>query len=537
MNRALTCVAVLLALLPSCGKEVGPEPNPNDTSPPARIADLAVRTIHGSAVTLSWTAPGDDGNAGQAARYDLRYSQATLTGTAWDTAAVAHLRPLPGPAGRAESFTVADLASGVWFFALKAADEVPNWSAMSNVASATIADTIPPSAVTDLTAVSVSLTGVKLSWTSPGNDGTSGRAMEYDLRHALTPITEETWNDAIRVAGLPRPAYPGTVRSFDVSGLAPGTSYFFALKTADGVPNWSALSNVVERSTPAITISQFTFSTREIGVMPPIQWSPDGRTIMVLADWQQPNHLELYMVPVSGGAPVILPLDEELLWSWQDPCWSPDGSQIAFISGRTFDQHEIFVVAATPGAAVHQVTHLGTDGLMECAWSPDGTRIAFAISTGHYPDTPTAAIHIASVADGTVTALAGANPGWSPAWSPDGSRIAFSSDRSGNPEIYAVPAQGGEPTQLTDDPAYDNNPSWSPDGSQIAFASSRSGNGSGDLWLMSSDGGNPTQLTSDPAGEWGPCWSPDGTRIAFIRLTTERIMDIYILAGQEAGGQ
>jgi WD40 repeat protein len=535
MNRAILSMVALMVLLSSCGKDNSPAPNPNDATPPARVADLAVQSSAGSTVTLSWTAPGDDGRAGQAAQYDLRYSQASLAGTAWDTATVAHSLPLPKPAGQPESFSIADLANGTWYFALKTADEVPNWSAMSNTASVTVLDTIPPSAVTDLTAVSSSLTGVRLSWTSPGNDGTTGRAMEYDLRRALAPITEETWSEATRAEGLPRPAYPGFVRSFNVLGLAPATEYFFALKTADGAPNWSALSNVVGRSTPTITISRLTFSTRDLGVMGPLEWSPDGQTIMTLADWRESHVLDLFLIPAGGGEPVVLPLAAGLDF-WQDPCWSPDGTQIAFVSEPSghLNQSDIFTMAPIPGAAAHKVTNLGIFGLGACAWSPDGTRIAFAIQTGYPPDTPTFAIHVASIADGTVTALAGANPGRDPAWSPDGSRIAFSSDRSGNSEIYVVPVQGGEPTQLTHDPAYDGSPSWSPDGSQIAFSSFRDGNA--DIWLIFSEGGDPTRITSDPASEWEPCWSPDGTRIAFIRETGNMIYDIFILAGQEAGG-
>src|SRR5262245_37980713 len=68
----------------------------------------------------------------------------------------------------------------------------------------------------------------------------------------------------------------------------------------------------------------------------------------------------------------------------------------------------------------------------------------------------------------------------SPAWSPDGQMIAFSSTRSGNPDIWVIPANGGEARQLTSHPAPDFEPTWSPDGTQIAFSSTRSGNF--DIW-------------------------------------------------------
>jgi Tol biopolymer transport system component len=375
---------------------------------------------------------------------------------------------------------------------------------------------------------------VTLRWTAPGNDGTSGRASEYDLRRARAPITEATWNEAVRVEGLPQPALPGTVRSFVVSGLQPATSYFFALKTADGVPNWSAVSNGVGRSTLSIALSRLTSSDRLLGAEMPA-WSPDGQTIAVSADWQGPlGHLQVFLVPSGGGVPVPLTDDPEPLMS-QYPCWSPDGTQIAFASENSLHGDEVYVMGATPDAASVQVTQLGVRELHDCAWSPDGTRIAFTALVGDTPGETTYTIYIVPSTGGTAAALVGADAGREPAWSPDGAQIAFTSDRSGNNEIYVVSAQGGEPTQLTDDPAWDSWPAWSPDGGQIAFASNRAGNF--DIWLMSSDGRDPISITSDPMDEVSPSWSPDGTRISFDRWTSDAISDIWILAGQEMVGR
>jgi len=531
MNRVICYIGVLMVLLPSCSDDKGPGPTPSDTTPPTRVVDLTVQSAVGSAVTLSWTAPGDDGTDEQASRYDLRYSRTSLAGAGWDSATVAGSLPAPKPAGQVESATIVDLAPGAWHIALKAADEALNWSAMSNSVNATVVDTIPPGPVADLAAASSGLTSVRLSWTAPGNDGATGRASEYDLRHARTPITEETWEDAVRVDGLPRPAPAGQLQFFTVMGLELATNYFFALKTADGVPNWSARSNVVSRSTPSISISRLTVSAQPLGAGPP-RWSPDGQTILTYADWQGPmGQVQLYLIPANGGEPVRLTHDPYPIHN-HDACWSPDGTQIAFVSDRSGNS-EIYVMAAVPDAEPFQVTHLGILNLSGCVWSPDGTRIAYVALPSMDP--LTFRIYTVPYTGGPATALVGASPGSEPAWSPEGTRVAFTSKRSGNYEIYVVPAEGGVPIPLTDDPAYDRSPAWSPDGSQIAFSSSRAGNG--DLWLMSSDGGNPTPITFDAADEGSPSWSPDGSRIAFERWTREGISDIWVLAGLEATGQ
>ena len=54
------------------------------------------------------------------------------------------------------------------------------------------------------------------------------------------------WASATQVTGEPTPAAAGTNQNMTVSGLSGDTTYYFAMKTADEVPNWSALSNVLQ---------------------------------------------------------------------------------------------------------------------------------------------------------------------------------------------------------------------------------------------------------------------------------------------------
>nr|PZN89220.1 MAG: amidohydrolase [bacterium] len=89
--------------------------------------------------------------------------------------------------------------------------------------------------------------------------------------------------------------------------------------------------------------------------------------------------------------------------------------------------------------------------------------------------------------------------------SPDGRRIAF--DLLG--DIYVMPIEGGEATQLTSGPAYDVQPRFSPDGRYIAFTSDR--DGLDNLWIMEADGSNPRQITKERERQVNsPIWTPDG---------------------------
>ncbi len=106
---------------------VGPEEtqaDPIDTIPPSATS---------TSITLTWTAPGDDGDHGLAAIYDLRVSTVPITPDNWDYASRVIDIPPPQPAGTREMLTITNLQPDTdYYLALKVGDEVPNWSHLSN---------------------------------------------------------------------------------------------------------------------------------------------------------------------------------------------------------------------------------------------------------------------------------------------------------------------------------------------------------------------------------------------------------------------
>lgn len=106
-------------------------------------------------------------------------------------------------------------------------------------------DTTAPAAITNLHAETRPKAGsVYLTWTAPGDDADRGRATRYDVRYSTNNITSDAlFNAADEASGEPVPQLAGSHQGFEVLGLEPYTTYYFAIKTADEVPNWSGLSN------------------------------------------------------------------------------------------------------------------------------------------------------------------------------------------------------------------------------------------------------------------------------------------------------
>ena len=115
-----------------------------------------------------------------------------------------------------------------------------------------------------------------------------------------------------------------------------------------------------------------------------------------------------------------------------------------------------------------------------------------------------------------------------PKFDPTGRWIAFTGQYDGDEQVYVIPAEGGEPRQLTYYPArgplaprwgYDHHVyGWTPDGKRVLFRSTRDywKAGSGKLYTVSMEGGLPTALPIPESG--AGAISPDGKRVAYSPL-------------------
>ena len=249
-----------------------------------------------------------------------------------------------------------------------------------------------------------------------------------------------------------------------------------------------------------VQMSLSTTTSGSVAPSPPIAFVSD-----------RDGNREIYVMNADGTGPTRLTVDPA---GDVDPDWSPDGSKIAFVSGRDDTYGEIYVMNAD-GSGLNRLTNNAVLDFSP-AWSPDGSKIAFV----HDDGCCNAEIYVMN-ANGTGPVNLTNNPAFdaNPSWSPDGSKIAFRSTRDRNDDLYIMNADGTGLVRVTNDlpdGPFDAQPSWSPDGSRLAFASERGGNSS--IYTINVNGTGLVRLTTPLGGEGDmlPDWSSTG-RIVFQR--------------------
>ena len=207
-----------------------------------------------SSVTLTWTAPGDDGSVGLASLYNIRYALFEINEENWSLATPAIDIPLPQAAGQQDSFLVNNLnENNMYYFAIKAADEIPNWSFLSPVVSRrtlSSAATVAPERIVDLEVSASTSNSLTLNWTAPA-DASGGAAFLYSIQFSHDSITTANQSLTTAATEIPSPGEVGSFESFTLTNLEPMETYYFTIRSCNLDFTWSELSNIVASSTLA----------------------------------------------------------------------------------------------------------------------------------------------------------------------------------------------------------------------------------------------------------------------------------------------
>ena len=304
-----------------------------------------------------------------------------------------------------------------------------------------------------------------------------------------------------------------------------------------------------------------------------VDWSRDNQSVVFSSD--RNGRYRLWRVPVDGGEPELLPVvdtwvtqpsiarqsgrmiyrtfrDSVDIWelaldelgtasgeptrrvpssrSERHPAGSPQGDAVAFVSDRS-GTHELWS-GRPDGVGLMRHTELGGPLPAGPSWSPDGKQIVYDAA----PDGHSDLWVVASDSRRPTRITANDSEDRNPVFSHDGSTIYFTSDRSGEWEIWRMPAAGGEATRVTPTGGFRAQPS--PDGESLFFVKLDQPG----IWSMPADGGEAVQLVSDfRLSEWGN-WVPgrqgiyyvtrSPTTIAYLDFATRQTRTVHQPAKQ-----
>lgn len=169
---------------------------------------------------------------------------------------------------------------------------------------------------------------------------------------------------------------------------------------------------------------------------------------------------ELQVSDTDGYNPQTLLTSDQPIMS---PVWSPDGSQLAYVSFES-GQAEIFTHNIRTGVRKSRSKFPGLNG--SPAWSPDGKKLLMTLSKDGNPD-----IYILNLATNKLQQLTNH---WSidteAVWMPDGKAVVYTSSRSGKPQLYKLSlAAKSRPERLTYEGTYNASASVSADGKHVAY--------------------------------------------------------------------
>lgn len=239
--------------------------------------------------------------------------------------------------------------------------------------------------------------------------------------------------------------------------------------------------------------------------------SPDGRRLVYIRLLE--GYEQLFVMNADGSGEVQLTRDAA---HHEDPAWSPDGGTIAFVLIR--DGTKTIVTIRPDGTGAKAVSPPGQRAIHP-SWTPDGRRILYCTDDDLRPPVKNESeIYAVDVATGEVSSLISGGVNTFPVMSPDGSRIAFRRMvGETNSEVFVADADGSNPRNLTNHPAFEGWPAWSPDGARIAFAGNR--NAAYQIFVMNADGSNVQLVANTEGRATTPRWSPDGSKIYFTNCT------------------
>jgi len=222
--------------------------------------------------------------------------------------------------------------------------------------------------------------------------------------------------------------------------------------------------------------------------------------ILVDADY---NYTHLWTIELDGKAKKRV---TEGAFSVTAPRWSPDSKSIAYVQSSMGTQEstffdlnadrnsDIYVVSVDGGAPKRLTSNPGPD--TSPAWSPDGSEIAYLSAMDPRAWAEKIDVLVMPAAGGPARNLTKDFPDSAAAmkWSPDGKSVYWDAEEGVRRHIFRVPASGGKIVHITEGAMMYADFDISPDGARIASSVDNS-MGPAEIWIVDVSGNGRTRFS------------------------------------------
>jgi Tol biopolymer transport system component len=265
------------------------------------------------------------------------------------------------------------------------------------------------------------------------------------------------------------------------------------------------------------------------GQIDSVTWTPDGKELIysnpprlwrILATVQQPGRGTLVAGVLEGGSGL----------SFSRPKRG-EPARLVFLASTIADTFRRLDLAAPHGGVLQGATPFiaSVPYIYPGPFSADGTKFMF--TTGP----PPLKLWSANVDGSNRREIISVNasqlsPG---SWSPDGRRVVYDAAIDGNNDVFVVDSDGGNLKQLTREKSLDGVATWSPDGHWIYYTSTRAG-AVPDIWRVPADGGEPVRITFH-GGIYGQ-EAPDGNVYYADRSNEDKVGESKLMQVPIGGG-
>ncbi|MEP7364928.1 MAG: winged helix-turn-helix domain-containing protein [Acidobacteriota bacterium] len=303
--------------------------------------------------------------------------------------------------------------------------------------------------------------------------------------------------------------------------------------------NWIAYHSAAQNALRVVPASGGTPRTiSDFGLEP--AWSPDSKRIVfrsgvylspIAADFGSLRPSRLFIVNLDGGPPTPLTSQPTTSPGQVNPCWPASGDSIYFLTASSFTRSALWRLRVDGVSQPELVRQGGGQLWFSLAAAPDGKQLYLSSATQNSQFSivtldPTSADPPRTLLQTGLLMPRGL------AVSSKG-KLAYSLALLSS-NLYRLPLnpRTGDPAGPVEELTQETGtrvtlPTFSPNGDLLAYNARRLGVQS-DIYVVPSKGGEPRQITTNPAAEVMPNWLADGRTLVFTRKDGDNTMLVRV---------